>query len=181
MIAIRGKFAVPAALTCVLLAGCGPTATASAPATATPANGSVPSSAAASTTAAAPAKADGSVTACELVNQSDASTIIGSAVGAGTAGGTAALSECIYDDGALIVGVKADSTTFYNTSHSAAVGRGAKDVPDIGDSAFVAGAKDDTECTLMFLKGTTLVSIIYGGPGAQAAAVATAKVAAAKL
>ncbi len=53
------------------------------------------------------------------------------------------------------------------------------DLPGIGDSAFKAGT--DQSCTLLFLKGTTLVSILFGGTGAQAGAVAVAKIAASKL
>ena len=52
-------------------------------------------------------------------------------------------------------------------------------MPGVGDSAFKSGT--DKFCSLLFLKGTTLVSILVGGTGAQDAAVAVAKIAASKL
>jgi hypothetical protein len=119
------------------------------------------------------------ITACGLITEQDASAALGRAAGQGTAGGTAALSECIYDHGALIVSMKTDSKALYDKSRAAAHAKGAPDVPGIGDSAFKAGT--DKFCTLLFVKGTTLVSILFGGTGAQAAAVAVAKIAASKL
>ena len=119
------------------------------------------------------------MTACALITEQDASAALGRAAGPGTGGGTAAASECIYDQGSLIVSMRLASKAFYDTSHAQAKAKGASDVPGIGDSAFEAGP--DRFCTLLFLKGTTLVSILFGGPGAQAHAVAVAKVAASKL
>jgi hypothetical protein len=71
------------------------------------------------------------------------------------------------------------AAAFYDRSRIAAKGKGAPDVPGIGDSAFKTGT--DTFCSLLFVKGTTLVSILLGGTGAQDAAVAVAKIAASKL
>jgi hypothetical protein len=119
------------------------------------------------------------ITACGLITEQDASAALGRAVGQGTPGGTAALSECIYAQGSLIVSMKTDSKALYDTSHASAKAKGASDVPGIGDSAFKAGTYQS--CTLLFVKGTTLVSILFGGTGAQDAAVAVAKVAASKL
>jgi hypothetical protein len=121
----------------------------------------------------------GGMTACGLITEQDASAALGRAVGQGTAGGTAALSECIYAGGALIVSMKTDSKAFYDKARSAARAKGVPDLPGIGDSAFKAGT--DQSCTLLLLKGTTLVSILFGGAGAQGAAVAVAKTAASKL
>ena len=89
------------------------------------------------------------------------------------------MSECIYAQGALIVGMKTDSKAFYDKSYAAAQGHGSTDVPGVGDSAFVGCTP--ASCTLLLVKGTTLVSILYGGGGAQNIAVAVAKVAASKL
>src|SRR3984957_5440176 len=179
---------------CVLLASCGtakpptvpaganPAATSSV---ATPAASSVATPAASSgaATPAAPAaavNAGGSgMTACGLITEQDASGALGVAAGHGTAGGTAALSECIYDQGALIVSMKTDSKALYDRSRIAALGKGAPNVPGIGDSAFKSGT--DKFCSLLFLKGTTLVSILVGETGAQNVAVAVAKIAASKL
>jgi hypothetical protein len=166
-----------AAAGCLLLASCAAARTSTAPAGANPAT---TSSVAAPATTAAAVKASGSgMTACGLITEQDASAALGRAAGHGTPGGTAALSECIYADGALIVSMKTDSKAFYERAHSAARAKGAPDVPGIGDSAFKAGT--DQSCTLLFIKGTTLVSILFGGTGAQAAAVAVAKTAASKL
>lgn len=134
---------------------------------------------AAATSKPAVAAGGGGLTACALITPQDATTAIGSTVGPGTAGGTAALSECIYGDGALIVGMKTGSKALYETSQTAALAKGATSVPGVGDGAFEAGAAQTT--TLLFLKGTTIVSIILSAPGAKDAAVAVAKVAAAKL
>jgi hypothetical protein len=119
------------------------------------------------------------MTACGLVTEQDASAALGRAAGQGTAGGTAALSECIYAGGALIVSMKADGKALYDKSRAEAQAKGVPDLPGIGDSAFKAGT--DKFCTLLFIKGTTLVSVLLGGTGAQAAGVAVAKAAAAKL
>jgi hypothetical protein len=154
-------------------AGSNPAATAAAPSSA--AN---PASVPAPTTVAAKGGTTG-LTACELVTDKEASTAIGSPVGPGTAGGSAALSECIYGDGALIIGMKTDSKELFDTSRAAALSKGATDLPGVGDSAFQAGAGQSF--TLEFLKGTTLVSILFGGGGAAGAAVAVAKAAAAKM
>jgi hypothetical protein len=119
------------------------------------------------------------MTACGLITEQNASAALGRAAGQGTAGGTAALSECIYAQGSLIVSMKTDSKAFYDKSRVAALGKGAPDVPGVGDSAFKAGT--DKFCSLLFVKGTTLVSILFGGAGAQDEAVAVAKIAASKL
>ncbi len=180
---------------CLLLASCGAAKTSTTPLGASPAGTSsaassaaVPAAAnpAATTSAAAPAataapvEAGGSgMTACGLITEQDASTALGRPAGSGTAGGSAALSECIYDGGALIVSMKTDGKALYDKSRAQAKAKGVPDVPGIGDSAFKAGT--DKFCTLLFIKGTTLVSVLFGGTGAQDAAVAVAKTAAAKL
>ena len=75
--------------------------------------------------------------------------------------------------------MKTDAKAQYDTSHATAIGRGATDLPGVGDSAFEAGTAEN--CTLFLLKGTTLVSILFGGPDAQTVAVRVAKMASAKL
>jgi hypothetical protein len=165
---------------CLLLAGCGPAKSTGAAAGAKPAAASGGTAASTADATPAPVAAGGGgLTACQVITEQDASTAVGHAVGAGTPGGTAALSECIYDQGALIVGMKTDSKAFYDKSRTAADAKGAKDVPGIGDSAFEAGT--DKYATLLLLKGTTLVSILFSGTDASAAAVALAKVAADKI
>jgi hypothetical protein len=179
---------------CVLLASCGTAKPSTAPAganpaatssVATPAASSVATPAASSeaatpAAAAAAVNADGTgMTACGLITEQDASGALGVAAGHGTAGGTAALSECIYAQGALIVSMKTDSKALYDRSRRAALGKGAPNVPGIGDSAFKSGT--DKFCSLLFVKGTTLVSILVGETGAQNVAVAVAKIAASKL
>lgn len=183
MIGFSTRRAALGAVGCLLLAGCGAAqpSTADAGGAHPAAPAAVPSStanAAATSKPAAPA-GGGGLTACGLITEQDATTAIGSTVGPGTAGGTAALSECIYGDGALIVSMRTDSLAFYETSQTAARARGATKVPGVGDGAFEAGAGQVT--TLLFLKGTTIVSIILSAPGAKDAAVAVAKIAAAKL
>lgn len=179
MIGTGTRKALLAAVGCLLLAGCGPAKSSNA--AADPAATSAATSSAATSPATTPAATGGGsgLLACGLITEQEASTAIGSAAGPGKAGGTAALSECIYAQGALIVSMKTDSKAFYDTSHASARAKGASDVPGVGDSAFEAGT--DQYCTLLFVKGTTLVSIIFGGAGAQEKAVAVAKIAASKL
>jgi hypothetical protein len=175
MIGTGTRRALFAAVGCLLVAGCGPAKPFTAPAGPNP-----PTTSSAASPAAAAATDGGSgLAACVLITEQDASAAIGRAAGHGTAGGNAAFSECIYAHGALIVSMKTDSKAFYETSRSAARAKGVPDLPGIGDGAFKAGT--DKFCTLLFVKGTTLVSIIFGGTGAQNAAVAVAKIAVSKL
>ena len=120
------------------------------------------------------------MTACRLVTEQDASAALGRAAGHGTAGGTATLSECIYDSGSLIVSMKTDSKALYDTSYAQAHAKGAADVPGVGDSAFQYGT-GTAFSGLEFLRGTTLVTVLAGGTGAGDAALAAAKIAASKL
>jgi len=183
-----------AAVGCLILASCTTAKSSAVPAGATTA---VPSSAAtsapsaatsaAATSVAAPASTTAAVTsggsgltACGLITEQDASAALGRAAGHGTAGGTAALSECVYDSGSLIVSMKADSKALYDSAYTQAKAKGATDVPSVGDSAFQYGAST-TFSGVEFLKGTTLVSIIAGGTGARDVALAAATAAASKL
>jgi hypothetical protein len=178
MIATRARTTVLIAASCLLLTGCGPAKSAlgGRPA-ATP---TVGASARATAAAAAAGRGNGAgLTACNLITAKDASTAIGAAVRDGTAGGSAALSECIYSDGGLIVSMKTDSLDLYNTSRTSAIAKGATDVPGVGDSAFAAGTDD--YCTMLLVKGTTLVSILFSGTDAHDVAVKIAKVAASKI
>jgi hypothetical protein len=119
------------------------------------------------------------LTACELITQQDASTAIGKSVGQGTPGGSAALSECIYDDGGLIVGMKENSKTFYDKQLSTVQGKGVPELHGIGDSAFKAGT--DQNCTLLMIKGTTILSVLVSEPKAQDVCLAVAKIGASKM
>jgi hypothetical protein len=190
MIGTPASRALLAAVGCLLLASCGTAKSSTGPAAANPAatSAAAPAAATSAATSAAAAPAGASVavtaagsglTACRLITEQDASGALGRAAGQGTAGGSTALSECIYDQGSLIVSMRTDSKAFYDKSRTAAMAKGASNVPGIGDSAFKAGP--DNFCTLLFVKGTTIVSILFGGTGAQHAAVAVAKVAASKL
>ena len=191
MIGTSTSRALLAAVGCLLLASCGAAQSSTAPAGANPAaTSSAPTGAAtssASSAAAIPAatsvavQAGGSgMTACGLVTEQDASAALGRAAGPGTAGGTAALSECIYDNGSLIVSMKTDSKALYDTSHAQAHAKGAADVPSVGDSAFQYSA-GTAFSGVEFLRGTTLVTVLAGGAGAGNAALAAAKIAASKL
>ena len=191
MIGTGASRALLAAVGCLLLASCGAAQSSTAPAGANPAaTSSAPTGAAtssASSAAAIPAatsvavQAGGSgMTACGLVTEQDASAALGRAAGPGTAGGTAALSECIYDNGSLIVSMKTDSKALYDTSYAQAHAKGAADVPSVGDSAFQYSA-GTAFSGVEFLRGTTLVTVLAGGTGAGDAALAAAKIAAAKL
>jgi hypothetical protein len=183
------------AVGCLLLASCGAAKSSSAPAGANPTATSPAASLvatppaatpAASSVAATPAAAAAAVnaggsgmTACGLITEQDASAALGSAAGRGTAGGTAALSECIYADGALLVSMKTDSKALYDKSLAGARAKGLPNLPGIGDSAFKSGT--DKFCALLFIKGTTLVSVLLNATNAQDRAVAVAKIAASKL
>jgi hypothetical protein len=182
------------AVGCLLLASCGAAKSSTAPAGANPTAASPVASlvatspaatSAASSAAATPAataaavNAGGGITACGLITEQDASAALGSAAGRGTAGGTAALSECIYADGALLVSMKTDSKALYDHSLAGARAKGLPNLPGIGDSAFKSGT--DKFCALLFIKGTTLVSVLLNATNAQDRAVAVAKIAASKL
>ncbi|HEY1488211.1 MAG TPA: hypothetical protein VGF84_19035 [Micromonosporaceae bacterium] len=176
MTGIVNRTALLAAAGCLFLTACGPAkATTAAP----PAPAGVATATTAPTATAAAAAGVGGQTACDVITAQDASTALGKSVGPGTPGGTAALSECIYDGGSLIVGVKTNAKAEYDKSYTAATGRGATRLTGVGDSAFVAGTTQN--CSLLLLKGTTLVSVLFGGPDAQRTAVAVAKIAASKL
>jgi hypothetical protein len=169
--------ALLAAVGCLLLASCGTAKSSTAP---TGANPAATSSAATPVATAAAVKAGGSgLTACGLITEKDASAALGRAAGHGTAGGTAALSECIYDQGSLIVSMKTDSKAIYDKQLSTVRAKGVPEVPGIGDSAFKTG--NDQACTLLFIKGTTIVSILFNGTGAQDACITVAKIGASKL
>ncbi len=170
-----------AAMGCLLLAACGsakPTTAASTNPTATAAV-ATPAVTTPAATAAAAAGGRSGLTACGLITEQDVSRATGAAGGRGRSGGTTALSECIYGDGALIVSMKTDSKAAYNKEHAEAGARGATDVPGVGDSAFEGST--DQNCSLAFLKGTTIVSILYRGSGAMTVCVAVAKIASPKL
>jgi hypothetical protein len=192
MIGTGTSRALLTAVGCLLLASCGAAKTSTAPPGANPAatsSSAVPAAAnpAATSAAATPAATaaavkggGGGMTACELVTEQDASAALGRAAGHGTAGGTAALSECIYDQGSLIVSMKTDSKALYDTSYTQAHAKGAADVPGVGDSAFQYGT-GTAFSGVEFLRGTTLVTVLAGGAGAGDAALAAAKTAASKL
>jgi hypothetical protein len=191
MIGTGTSRALLAAVGCLLLASCGAAKTSAAPPGANPAvtssaaapaaNPAVTSSAATPAATAIAVKPGASgMTACGLVTEQDASAALGRAAGHGTAGGTAALSECIYDNGSLIVSMKTDSKALYDTSYAQAHAKGAADVPSVGDSAFQYSA-GTAFSGVEFLRGTTLVTVLAGGTGAGDAALAAAKIAASKL
>lgn len=192
MIGTGTSRALLAAVGCLLLASCGAAKTSTVPPGANPAatsSAAVPAAAnpAATSSAATPAATavaaqpgGTGMTACGLVTQQDASAALGRAAGPGTAGGTAALSECIYDNGSLIVSMKTDSKALYDTSYAQAHAKGAADVPSVGDSAFQYGT-GTAFSGVEFLRGTTLVTVLAGGTGAGDAALAAAKIAASKL
>jgi hypothetical protein len=119
------------------------------------------------------------LTSCELITEQDASAALGRTAGHGTPGGSAALSECIYDDGGLIVSMRTDSKAYYDKSLATAKAKGVLEMHGLGDSAFKAG--NDEDCTLLMLQGTTIVSILVSEPKAQDVCVAVAKTGASKL
>jgi hypothetical protein len=171
----RARTVLTVATAGLLLAGCGP-AKASPPATAPP-----PAASATDPVSTAAAVTGGGLTACDLVTEQQASAAMGTATGPGTSGGTAALSECIYATGSLIISMKTDAKTIYDKSHHDAIAKGAADVPGVGDSAFAGAGGGADHCILEFLKGTTLVNILLSGAGGCDAAVTLAKAADSKL
>jgi hypothetical protein len=188
MIGTGTSRALLAAVGCLLLASCGAAQSSSAPAGAnsTATSAAATSAAAATVSVAAPAATAAAVnsggsglTSCALITEQDASAALGRASGHGTAGGTAALSECIYDDGALIISMRTDSKTLYEKSLASAQAKGVPEVHGIGDSAFKSGT--DENCVLLMLKGTTIVSVLFNGASAQDVCVAVAKTGASKM
>ena len=187
MIGTGTSRALLAAVGCLLLASCGAAQSSSAPAGAnSTATSAAATSAAATASAAAPAATAAAVnpgssglTSCALITEQDASAALGRASGHGTAGGTAALSECIYDDGALIISMRTDSKALYAKSLASAQAKGVPEVHGIGDSAFKSGT--NVNCVLLMLKGTTIVSVLFNGASAQDVCVAVAKTGASKM
>jgi hypothetical protein len=187
MIGTGTSRALLAAVGCLLLASCSTAQSSSAPAGAnSAATSAAATSAAAAASVAAPAATAAAVnpggsglTSCALITEQDASAALGRASGHGTAGGTAALSECIYDDGALIISMRTDSKTLYDKSLASAQAKGSPEMHGIGDSAFKTGT--DENCVLLMLKGTTIVSVLFSGPSAQDVCVAVAKTGASKM
>ena len=57
--------------------------------------------------------------------------------------------------------------------------KGLPEVHGLGDSAFKAGT--DQNCTLLMIKGTTILSILVGEPKAQDVCLAVAKIGASKM
>ncbi len=176
----RTSVAVAIAVGCLVLVGCGPDKAVVA--------GAGPTAGAPAGTTATPPAAPagggggGAQTACDLVTEQDATTAIGAASGPGTPGGGSALSECLFDDGALVVSMKTDAKAFYDQSRASVVAKGEfVDLPDVGDGGFEAGRGPDA--TLLFIKGTTIVSILLNRDSgdAQAPAIALAKSAATHL
>jgi hypothetical protein len=164
------------AVTSLLLAGC---RTSTSDSAVPPPAGSVPGAA---NPAARPADNGGGATvACDLITEQDASAAIGSPAGPGTPGGTAALSECIFDDGSLIVSMKRPGRDLYDSSRAQLQGKPFLDVPDVGDGGFSTGSGQHV--TLEFVKGDTLVSILLGttDPSPTDAIIALAKAAVAHL
>jgi hypothetical protein len=174
MFGTRTLVAPALAVSCLLLVGCGPTT--AAPTGAAPAAGGA---AAATPTAAAGGGGGGTgLVACDLLTEADATAAIGEASGPGTPGGGPALSECLFDDGALIVSMKTDSKAMYDQERAGLHAGKWTDLPDVGDGGFAGGAEQNV--ALAFIKGTTLVSILLnavdGSPMDHA--VALAKIAA---
>src|SRR6266404_5513257 len=97
MIGNGTKRAMFGAVGCLLLASCGMAKPSAAPAGTNPAV--TTSVAAPAATTAAVTNGGSGMTACGLITEQDASAALGRAAGQGTAGGTAALSECIYAPG----------------------------------------------------------------------------------
>jgi hypothetical protein len=119
--------------------------------------------------------------ACDLVTEQDATTAIGSPAGPGTPGGTAALSECLFDEGALIVSLKRPGKDVYDSSRAQLKAGQFTDVPDIGDGGFETGTGQNA--ILEFYRGDVLVNILLAttDPSPKDAIIALAKIAAAHL
>jgi hypothetical protein len=142
----------------LLLTGCGPAK--SSAAGSAPAGSSATGSSGTGSAVATPVGGVGA-TACGLVTEQDASAAIGSPSGPGTAGGTPALSECMFDDGSLIVSLAADGKALYDQAWAAAAAKGATKIAGVGDAAFeVTGGPT---VLVYVLKGSALISIILNG------------------
>ena len=125
MIGTGTSRALLAAVGCLLLASCGTAQSSSAPAGAHPLRLLLCRNPGCDFFCGNPCchgrrreRGGGGLTACGLITEQDATTALGRAAGHGTAGGTAALSECIYDQGALIISMKTDSKALYDAEHT---------------------------------------------------------------
>ena len=125
------------------------------------------------------------VGACTLVTESDATTALGSAAGAGRETTSAHSSQCVYGAGAIIVTTDDRGKASFDTQHAAVKVSPAgtwSDVNGLGEGAFEAHA--GPESTVTFYQGKIMVSILLSGAAGQSstdAAIALAKAAAAHL
>ena len=122
MIAISTKKLAFGAMGCLLLAACGSGKSTTAAQRGAIGNG--PGNGSGDGSGCAPGGGGGGLTACGLLTENEASKAIGAAAGKGSGGGSAALSECIYGDGALIVSMKTDSKALYDKQHADATAKG---------------------------------------------------------
>jgi hypothetical protein len=164
-----------AALAGLLLTGCRTSTSDNA------APASAPGPAAASAPAVPANNGGGSSVACDLITEQDASTAIGSPAGPGTPGGTAALSECVFDESALVISMKRPGKELYDSSRAQLKAGQFTDVPDVGDGGFETGSGQHV--ILEFYRGDVLVNILLAttDPSPKDAIIALAKVAAAHL
>jgi hypothetical protein len=181
---LHGSTAITAlaAAGCLLIAGCGSTASA----------GNVTGSAtdaATGTVTATPGPTAGSpaavTSACRLVTEQDARIALGATLVPAEETTSSHSSQCVYGDGALIVTTDDQGKASFDTQRSAmsSAPKGSwSDVTGVGDGAFEAHAGPET--TVTFYKGTIMVSIILSGSGPRArtsAAITVAKSAASHL
>ncbi len=171
--------ALLAAACCLALTGCGSAGPKAPGATTTPAAGA---NAHAQTTTTTPGGGTATM-ACGLITEQEATAALGSPSGPGTSGGGPALSQCNFDEGALIISMKTQGKTLYDQSRASLPAGRFTDLPGVGDGWFETGGGTSSLVTVEFYKGTTLVSILFtpGDGSPKDAVVTVAKIAASHL
>jgi hypothetical protein len=161
----------------LLIAGCGSAQAPAGPATASAKTSGAAATAAAATTPATPAPATpapatatptaapdaagtATMTACTVITEDDATTLLGSDPGPGVEHSDGPISACAYGD--LQIGMEqgpAMKTLFDSLKSARGTTPGYASVDGVGDDGFLV-LSPDHDTLLYILKGSTLVSAI---------------------
>ncbi len=160
-----------------VLAACGGSSAATAPAAQPPASTPSTSDAPASGAADAPSAVDASsapqgstaaVAACALITEQDATTLLGSDPGPGMDTGSADAPACAYGASLTYQVQLDDGKATFDTTKAAMQGSGkAQDLTGVGDDGFVF-IVGNTIAQMVILKGSELLTVnVQGDPALQ--------------
>ena len=154
-----------------VLAACGGSSAATAPAAQQSASTPAASDAPASSAPEASSAAQGStaaVAACALITEQDATTLLGSDPGPGMDTGSAAAPACAYGASLTYQVQLDDGKATFDTTKAAMQGSGkAQDLTGVGDDGFVF-IVGNTIAQMVILKGSELLTVnVQGDPALQ--------------